>query len=101
MVSDFVPVPCCFPTCNSVTYAFIDGETGHAAAAHRERVRLSGLHHQPRHAGLEPAKSKRALEGLWSSSSVPGSQKSAEQLAFSCQACGFLRASPWATSRRT
>jgi pyruvate-formate lyase-activating enzyme len=25
-VSDFVPVPCCFPTCNSVTYAFIDGE---------------------------------------------------------------------------
>ena len=27
LVSDFVPVPCCFPTCNSVTYAFIDGET--------------------------------------------------------------------------
>jgi uncharacterized radical SAM superfamily Fe-S cluster-containing enzyme len=26
-VSDFVPVPCCLPTCNSVTYAFIDGET--------------------------------------------------------------------------
>ena len=22
--SDFVPVPCCFPTCNSVTYAYID-----------------------------------------------------------------------------
>jgi uncharacterized radical SAM superfamily Fe-S cluster-containing enzyme len=31
---------------------------------------------------------KSALEGLWSSSSVAGSQKSAEQLAFSCQACG-------------
>ena len=27
MVSDFVPVPCCFPTCNAVTYAFIDGDT--------------------------------------------------------------------------
>ena len=26
VVSDFVPVPCCFPTCNSVTYAFIDGD---------------------------------------------------------------------------
>ena len=26
-VADFVPVPCCFPTCNSVTYAFVDGET--------------------------------------------------------------------------
>jgi hypothetical protein len=32
---------------------------------------------------------KRALEGLWSSSSVPGSQKSAEQFALSCQACGL------------
>src|SRR5216683_4880746 len=26
-VGDFVPVPCCFPTCNSVTYAYVDGET--------------------------------------------------------------------------
>jgi uncharacterized radical SAM superfamily Fe-S cluster-containing enzyme len=26
VASDFVPVPCCFPSCNSVTYAFIDGE---------------------------------------------------------------------------
>ena len=24
LMSDFVPVPCCFPTCNSVTYAYID-----------------------------------------------------------------------------
>src|SRR5437879_9145530 len=32
---------------------------------------------------------KGALEGLWSSSSVAGSQKSGEQLAFSCQACGI------------
>jgi uncharacterized radical SAM superfamily Fe-S cluster-containing enzyme len=24
-VSDFVPVPCCFPTCNAVTYAYVDG----------------------------------------------------------------------------
>jgi 7,8-dihydro-6-hydroxymethylpterin dimethyltransferase len=23
--TDFVPVPCCFPTCNSVTYAFVKG----------------------------------------------------------------------------
>jgi len=32
---------------------------------------------------------KGALEGLWSSSSVAGSPKSAGQLAFSCQACGI------------
>ena len=24
IASDFVPVPCCFPTCNSVTYAFVE-----------------------------------------------------------------------------
>ena len=24
--SDFVPVPCCFPTCNSVTYAYVDDD---------------------------------------------------------------------------
>lgn len=27
VTSDFVPIPCCFPTCNSVTYAFVEGET--------------------------------------------------------------------------
>jgi hypothetical protein len=32
---------------------------------------------------------KKALEGLWSSSSLAGSQKSAEQFAISCQACGL------------
>jgi hypothetical protein len=26
LVSDFVPVPCCFPTCNSVTYAYLDDD---------------------------------------------------------------------------
>ena len=32
---------------------------------------------------------KGALEGLWSSSSVAGSHKSADQLALSCEACGL------------
>jgi uncharacterized radical SAM superfamily Fe-S cluster-containing enzyme len=27
VTTDFVPVPCCFPTCNSVTYAYVDGQT--------------------------------------------------------------------------
>jgi len=30
---------------------------------------------------------KRALEGLWSSSSVAGSQKSVDQVLMSCRAC--------------
>src|SRR5437660_10229427 len=27
VVDDFVPVPCCMPTCNFVTYALVDGGT--------------------------------------------------------------------------
>ena len=76
VVSDFIPVPCCFPTCNSVTYAFIDGEKVTPLPRIVNVVRLSRLHHQSRHAGFQ-LEIKRALEGLWSSSSVPGSQKSA------------------------
>jgi hypothetical protein len=26
-VKYFISVPCCFPTCNSVTYAYVDGDT--------------------------------------------------------------------------
>jgi uncharacterized radical SAM superfamily Fe-S cluster-containing enzyme len=87
-VSDFVPVPCCFPTCNSVTYAFIDGETI------TPLPRIVNVHDYLDYITnrVMPDFSlqiKSALEGLWSSSSVAGSKKSADQLALSCQACGF------------
>ena len=44
---------------------------------------------------------KRALEGLWSSSSVPGSQKSPDQFALSCKSCGTLGNLVLMTSRKT
>jgi 7,8-dihydro-6-hydroxymethylpterin dimethyltransferase len=85
--SDFVPVPCCFPTCNSVTYAFVEGDKV------TPLPRIINVYDY-----LDYIKNRvlpdfqleirSALEGLWSSSSVAGSQKSAEQVAFSCQACG-------------
>jgi uncharacterized radical SAM superfamily Fe-S cluster-containing enzyme len=88
VVSDFVPVPCCFPTCNSVTYALIDGEQitplSRVVNVHEYLDYITNR--------VLPDYSleiKSALEGLWSSSSVPGSQKSAEQFAVSCQACGI------------
>jgi hypothetical protein len=85
---DFVPVPCCFPTCNSVTYAFIDGETV------TPLTRIVNVYDYLDYITNRvmpdwSAEVKLALEGLWSSSSVPGSQKSAEQFALSCQACGI------------
>ncbi len=87
-VGDFVPVPCCFPTCNSVTYALVDGET---------------VLPLPRVLNVEDyldyvtnrvvpdlgAELQSALEGLWSSSVVPGSDKAAQQFALSCAACGL------------
>lgn len=88
VVSDFVPVPCCFPTCNSVTYAYIEGDTVLPLPrilnvddyldyiTNRVTPDLSG-------------EIKAALEGLWSSSAVPGSGKAAQQFAISCAACGL------------
>ena len=87
--TDFVPVPCCFPTCNAVTYAFIDGErvtplprivNVHDYLDYISNRAMPDLGMQVKH----------ALEGLWSSASVPGSDKSIEQLSLSCQACGVL-----------
>jgi len=90
-VSDFVPVPCCFPTCNSVTYAFVDGDT--VTPLTRIVNVYDYLDYITNRAMPDfDAEIKLALEGLWSSSSVPGSPKSAEQFAVSCQACGIPEA---------
>ena len=88
LVSDFVPVPCCFPTCNSVTYAFVDGEEVTPIP------RLVNVHDYLDYIANRALPDLNqeiltALEGLWSSSSVPGSDKSVQQLAASCQACGI------------
>jgi 7,8-dihydro-6-hydroxymethylpterin dimethyltransferase len=88
VVNDFVPVPCCFPTCNSVSYAFIDGDVVTPLA------RVVNVYEYLDYIANRvlpdfSMEIKRALEGLWSSSSVPGSQKSAEQFKLSCEACGL------------
>lgn len=86
--TDFIPVPCCFPTCNSVTYAYVDEEAVLPLPrilnvndyldyiSNRVMVSLAG-------------DVKAALEGLWSSSAIPGSEKSVENFALSCAACGL------------
>jgi uncharacterized radical SAM superfamily Fe-S cluster-containing enzyme len=88
LVSDFVPVPCCFPTCNSVTYALIDGD---AVLPLPRLVRVEDyLDYITNRVVPDLAgEIKRALEGLWSSSAVPGTDKSAQQFAISCAACGL------------
>lgn len=88
VVSDFIPVPCCFPTCNSVTYAFVDGDR--VVPLPRIVNVYEYLDYLTNRAVPDFSLEIRgALEGLWSSSSVAGSQKSVEELTLSCQACGL------------
>jgi uncharacterized radical SAM superfamily Fe-S cluster-containing enzyme len=88
IADDFIPVPCCFPSCNSVTYAFIDGET--VTPLSRIVNVYDYLDYITNRVMPDfSLEIKKALEGLWSSSLVSGSQKSAEQFAISCQACGL------------
>ncbi|HEX5418584.1 MAG TPA: radical SAM protein, partial [Gammaproteobacteria bacterium] len=87
VAGDFVPVPCCFPTCNAVTYAFIDGEE--VTPLPRIVDVYDYLDYITNRVLPDPSLQVRsALEGLFSSSSIAGSNKSAEQFAFSCAACG-------------
>ena len=72
-------MPCCFPTCNSVTYAFIEGDQV------TPLPRIVNVYDYLDYISNRvlpdfSLEIKRALEGLWSSSSVAGSQKSADQI---------------------
>ena len=88
VVSDFIPVPCCFPTCNAVTYAFVDGDK--VTPLPRIVNVYEYLDYITNRVVPDFSLEIRgALEGLWSSSSVAGSQKSLDQLSLSCQACGL------------
>jgi uncharacterized radical SAM superfamily Fe-S cluster-containing enzyme len=89
LASDFVPVPCCFPTCNSVTYAYIDE---HKTVTPLPRILNVDDYLDYISNRVMPdlgAELRRALEGLWSSSAALGSEKVAREFAFSCSACGL------------
>jgi uncharacterized radical SAM superfamily Fe-S cluster-containing enzyme len=86
VASDFVPVPCCFPTCNSVTYAFVEDDR----VTPLPRILNVNDYLDYITNRIVPDFSheiRTALEGLWSSSSVAGSETSLQQLAISCQVC--------------
>ena len=80
-VSDFVPVPCCFPTCRSMSYALVDGD---------------GLIPFARFLDAEPFLDylsnrimpdlalRDAIEQMFSASALPG----VERLLLACEGCG-------------
>ncbi len=88
LYSDFVPVPCCFPTCNSVTYTYVDGET---VIPLTRLVNVEDYLDYVSNRVLPDlaGEIKTALEGLWSSSAVAGSAQTVEQIAISCASCGL------------
>jgi uncharacterized radical SAM superfamily Fe-S cluster-containing enzyme len=87
--SDFVPVPCCFPTCNSVTYAYVDQQKTVTPLPRILNVDDYLDYISNRVMPDLGAELRKALEGLWSSSAVPGTQKVASDFALSCSACGL------------
>jgi uncharacterized radical SAM superfamily Fe-S cluster-containing enzyme len=77
---DFVPVPCCMPTCNFVTYALLDGD------AVTPITRLLAI--DPYVASIKNrtlrglgAELLERLERLWSSSAMVGSDRAAADVA--------------------
>jgi uncharacterized radical SAM superfamily Fe-S cluster-containing enzyme len=83
---DFVPVPCCFPTCNSVTYAYVENGT---VLPLTRLLEVDDYLDYISNRVLPDigAEVKAALEGLWSSAAMPGSNKAAREFALACAAC--------------
>ena len=88
--SDFVPVPCCHPACQSVTYAYV--EDGKATPLPRLINVDDYLDYITNRAWPEPLalpqeEVQTALEALWSATAVPGTEQVAD--AFSCASCNI------------
>jgi 7,8-dihydro-6-hydroxymethylpterin dimethyltransferase len=77
-VSDFFPVPCCFPTCRSITYLLADDRD--VLPIPRLLPMEDYLDYLANRALPDPTL-RGVLEGLWSASSVPGTAPMTERLA--------------------
>jgi uncharacterized radical SAM superfamily Fe-S cluster-containing enzyme len=85
--SDFVPVPCCHPTCRVATYAYV--ENGRVTPLPRVGPVDQYLDYVTNRTLPEVRPEiLTALEGLWSASSVPGSTAATER--FQCAACNLI-----------
>ncbi|SFD84758.1 hypothetical protein SAMN04487819_10457 [Actinopolyspora alba] len=92
---DFVPVPCCFPTCRSITYLLVDHKEDRTDVVPIPRLidvdeYLDYVSNRavPDHAVRE------ALEKLWSASAFPGTETTETNLdttaaELECEACGI------------
>src|SRR5438552_17575679 len=74
-VSDFVPVPCCFPTCRSITYALVDGDQ---VVPLTRLIDVEAYLDYITNRVMPNPDVRRALEKLWSASAFAGSRPTDE-----------------------
>jgi 7,8-dihydro-6-hydroxymethylpterin dimethyltransferase len=79
---DFVPVPCCSPTCRSATFALYDGED---LVPLPRLVEVEEYLDYVTNRAVPDLEVREALEGLWSAKAAGGSGPVAERL--DCVAC--------------
>ena len=84
--SDFIPVPCCHPTCRSATYAYVENGTVTPLPRVLEVDKYLDYITNRTLPDIQPD-ILEALEGLWSASSVPGTTAAARR--FDCAACNL------------
>ncbi|CAN5127873.1 hypothetical protein BH18ACT4_BH18ACT4_01670 [soil metagenome] len=82
--SDFVPVPCCFPTCRSITYLLVEGDN---VVPIPRLVNVDDYLDYVSNRVMPDMSVRGALEKLWSASAVPGSTANTDQL--ECATCGI------------
>jgi uncharacterized radical SAM superfamily Fe-S cluster-containing enzyme len=94
--SDFFPVPCCFPTCRSITYLLVDeDENGDTQVVPIPRlIRVEDYLDYVSNRVLPDDGIREALEKLWSASAFMGTQTTTDKLALTaeqleCVSCGI------------
>jgi 7,8-dihydro-6-hydroxymethylpterin dimethyltransferase len=80
---DFVPVPCCSPTCRSATYALYDDDD---LVPLPRLVEVDDYLDYVTNRAVPDLEIRAALEGLFSASAAGGTERTGERL--ECVACG-------------
>jgi len=87
--SDFIPVPCCHPTCRSATYLYVENEKMTPLPRVLEVDKYLNYVVNRTLPEIRPG-ILEALEGLWSASSIPGSISTARRFRAACCDLPFL-----------
>ncbi|GAB3488532.1 radical SAM protein [Amycolatopsis cihanbeyliensis] len=86
---DFFPVPCCFPTCRSITYLLTEGtpgEPGFGVVPIPRLLRVEDYLDYVSNRVVPDYAIREALEKLWSASAFPGTETTEERLRATAEA---------------